>query len=81
MPVYLYETLNTSASVPPRRFEVQQKMSDPPLTQDPQTGEPVHRVISGGLGFMGAAPHDNATLAQGNGQKLACGHTCGCHPH
>jgi putative FmdB family regulatory protein len=27
-------------------FEVMQKMSDPPLTNDPETGEPVERVFS-----------------------------------
>ena len=27
-------------------FEVMQKMSDPPLTHDPETGDPVERVFS-----------------------------------
>jgi putative FmdB family regulatory protein len=27
-------------------FEVMQKMSDPPLTHDPETGEPIERVFS-----------------------------------
>jgi predicted nucleic acid-binding Zn ribbon protein len=31
---------------------VQQKMSDPPLTTDPQTGEPVRRIIVGGSGMV-----------------------------
>lgn len=29
-------------------FEVRQKMSEPPLTECPETGQPVERVISGG---------------------------------
>ena len=57
MPTYVYET----AGKKPRRFEVKQGMNDAPLTHDPETGEPVRRVISGGFGFMekakpGAAP-------------------------
>jgi hypothetical protein len=45
MPTYEYETLPTDGR-PPVRFEVQQRMSDPPLEVHPQTGEPVQRVIS-----------------------------------
>ena len=36
----------------PRRFEVQQSMSEPALTHDPETGEPVKRVITGGSGLI-----------------------------
>lgn len=32
-------------------FEVRQKMSEAPLTECPETGQPVERVISGG-GFV-----------------------------
>jgi len=35
-----------------RRFEVEQKMSDPPLKTDPKTGLPVRRVIVGGSGLV-----------------------------
>ncbi len=47
MPTYIYET--TDPSKPIRRFEVQQSMKDEALRSDPKTGEPVRRVISGGL--------------------------------
>src|SRR5258708_27107323 len=50
MPTYIYET--TDPKEPVRRFEVRQSMKDAPLTKDPETGEPVRRVISGGLGYM-----------------------------
>jgi predicted nucleic acid-binding Zn ribbon protein len=50
MPTYVYETTNTDT--PPRRFEVVQSMKDEPLRVDPETGEPVRRVISGGLGVL-----------------------------
>ena len=51
MPTYLYETL-PSAGIAPRRFEVRQSFDEPALTIDPETGEQVRRVISGGLGIL-----------------------------
>lgn len=50
MATYIYETIPTSPKQKPRRFEVQQKMSDPALTHDPKTGQPIKRVITGGCG-------------------------------
>ena len=50
MATYIYETIPNKPGTPSRRFEVQQKMSDPPLTKDPDTGLPVRRVITGGSG-------------------------------
>lgn len=38
MATYIYETIPTKPEDKPRRFEVQQKMSDAALTTDPQTG-------------------------------------------
>jgi predicted nucleic acid-binding Zn ribbon protein len=52
MATYVYETIPKSSKVKPRRFEVQQKMSDPPLKTDPETGLPVRRVILGGSGLV-----------------------------
>ncbi len=50
MATYVYETIPNKKGLKPRRFEVEQKMSDPPLTKDPATGLPVRRVIVGGSG-------------------------------
>lgn len=44
MPTYVYEVIATG-EVPGERFEMIQRMSDPPLTHHPQTGQPVRRVI------------------------------------
>ena len=55
MPTYVYETIPSDPTQKPRRFELEQRMSAAPLTHDPDTGLPVRRVISGGLGFIGAA--------------------------
>lgn len=52
MATYVYETIPTNPDEQPRRFEVQQRMSDPPLKTDPETGEPVQRVIVGGSGLV-----------------------------
>jgi predicted nucleic acid-binding Zn ribbon protein len=55
MPTYIYETIPKNAKAKPRRFEVDQRMSAPALTKDPETDEPVRRVITGGIGFIGAS--------------------------
>lgn len=53
MPTYVYET--TEPGRPVRRFEIEQRMKDAALTRHPETGEAIRRVISGGLGFIGAS--------------------------
>ena len=52
MATYVYETIPKNPKAKPRRFEVEQKMSDPPLKTDPETGLPVRRVIIGGSGLV-----------------------------
>lgn len=44
MPVYVYEVILPDGSPGPR-FEIKQKISDPPLGKHPETGEPVRRII------------------------------------
>ena len=46
MPTYIYET--TDDTKPLRRFEIWQGFDEPPLLVDPETGEALRRVISGG---------------------------------
>jgi len=72
MTTYIYETIPADDATEPRVFEFQQRMTDKPLTQHPETGEPVRRIISGGLGIMqkGKAPSPSAS---------SCGSGCGCH--
>ena len=52
MATYIYETIPKDEKTRPRRFEDQQKMSEPPLKVDPETGLPVRRVIVGGSGLV-----------------------------
>jgi predicted nucleic acid-binding Zn ribbon protein len=56
MTTYTYETIPEKPDEQPRRFEIQQKMSDSPLTQDPESGLPVKRVITGGSGVIFNGP-------------------------
>ena len=50
MATYTYETIPQKAGEEPRQFEFVQKMTEPALTHDPETGLPVRRVITGGSG-------------------------------
>ncbi len=52
MPTYVYETLPKKEGAKSRRFEVKQSMHDAPLARHPETGEPVRRVIAGGIGII-----------------------------
>ena len=73
MATYIYETVPDSPEVAVRRFEIKQSMKEAPLTQDPQTGQKVRRVISGGLGIMTGAR--SAVQAP----RSSCGTgRCGC---
>lgn len=47
MPTYVYETLPGKGKRV-RRFEIWQSMKDATLTQHPETGEAVRRIIVGG---------------------------------
>lgn len=53
MPTYTYETIPQSPDEKPERFEVKQSILAAPLAKHPETGQPVKRVITGGLGFLG----------------------------
>ena len=45
MPTYLYETVCDDENEI-IRFEVTQRISDPPLTEHPETGAPVRRLVT-----------------------------------
>ena len=79
MATYVYETIPQQPDRPPARFEVVQSMKDAPLTRRPDTGEPVRRIISGGLGLMGLGDK-GATRPQvtRGGGGCGCGGVCSC---
>lgn len=51
MPTYIYQTIAAEGEQC-ETFELRQAMSDPPLDRHPESGMPVRRVISGGLGLI-----------------------------
>jgi predicted nucleic acid-binding Zn ribbon protein len=73
MPTYVYETIPRDPAAAPVRFEIDQRMSAPALTVHPGTGEPVRRVISGGLGFIGCES-TGGTAPAGGCSAPGCGH-------
>ena len=77
MPLYDYETIPTSTETPVRRLQVQQRMSEAPLTHDPVSGEPVRRVISGGLGTL-IPSRAGSEAAAPSPMTGGCGIGCGC---
>lgn len=70
MTTYVYETIPQNEGEEPRFYEIQQSMKDAPLTQHPETGEPIRRVILGGYGTL-SKTNDSASTD--------CGPGCGCH--
>ncbi len=72
MATYVYETIPAKPGGKSKRFEIRQSMTEPALTNHPETGEPVRRVISGGFGIMGSgakAPKPAPSCGSGG---------CGC---
>jgi len=87
MPVYVYETIPQLPDQPVRRFELKQSMSEPALSRDPDSGQPVRRVISGGYGLMLKGDAGDASAGEcANGScattppSHSCGSGCGCFP-
>ena len=77
MTTYVYQTIPQLPGAVPCRFEVKQSMRDRPLTEHPETGEPVRRVILGGLGILSGGKSVSPTPAPARGG--CCGGGCGCH--
>ncbi len=73
MPTYLYETVPDAPGAQPDRFEVRQHFADPALTTHPETGVPVRRVISGGIGLVTRSETSLPEPGPGCGPG-----TCGC---
>lgn len=75
MPTYVYRREDGST------FEIQQRITEDPLTECPETGQPVRRVISGnaGLIFKGSGfyltDYARKTGAHSNGGDSSTGST------
>ncbi|MEM6470628.1 MAG: zinc ribbon domain-containing protein [Planctomycetota bacterium] len=73
MPTYVYETVPQDEKEPPVQFELFQRMSDDPLTEHPETGQPVRRLISGGLLPPVASKSGGGCCGSGSGPGCGCG--------
>lgn len=62
MATYVYETIPSREGEKPKRFEVVQSMKDEPLKRHPETGEPVRRIIIGGIGAPGSIARSKKNL-------------------
>ena len=63
MPTYVYETIPAAPDGEVRRYEIRQSMKDAPLTKHPETGEPIRRVVMGGLGLIGVGSRSGSSSA------------------
>jgi len=77
MAVYVYETIPARDGEAVRTYEIRQSMKDAALTTHPETGEPIRRVITGGLGVMTSSK--GAPLPRPASGGHGCGTGCGCH--
>ena len=76
MPTYVYEIIASSSGAEPRQFEVFQRMSDAPLNIDPDSGKPVRRIITGGVGIKLKGLKRSTVV----NKKSAAATACGCAP-
>lgn len=80
MPTYVYETIPSNPDDKPRRFDVFQRMSDDPLTHDPESGVPVRKIITGGIGLKLGVLKRSAVVDKKSPAATACGCATG-RPH
>ena len=71
MITYVYETIPESPDEEVERFEWRQSISEVALERHPESGVPVRRVVTGGLGF--ASPGEGSASAGG-----CCQGSCSC---
>lgn len=56
MPTYIYETVPAKKGAKIKRYEIKQSIKDSALTHHPETGEPLKRIIAGGVGLLNSKP-------------------------
>lgn len=75
MAIYVYESIPDSDAAPVRTYEFKQSMNDAAYTKHPETGEPIRRVVTGGIGIM-TGSKGGSSAPSGGGHS--CGSHCGC---
>lgn len=73
MPNYLYESIPSREGEPVRYFEIQQRLSEEPLTKHPETGEPIRKSIQAGAVVSGRSGAMAAPPCEGGQGPCACG--------
>lgn len=73
MPIYVYETIPAAPGTASERFELRQSMSEAPLTQHPDSGVPVRRVLSGGLVMFTNSQSGESCGVPGGAPSGGCG--------
>ena len=67
MPTYVYETIPAAPDETIERFEFRQGMTEDALQSHPDTGKPIRRVITGGLGYINSSAPSGGTGGGGGG--------------
>lgn len=81
MPTYTYEVVSENNDAPSRRFEMTQRMSDDALTTDPESGLPVRRVVTAGVGIKLKGLKRSTTIDKLSPAATRCGCGTGGHHH
>lgn len=68
MTTYVYETIPTHGEQP-EYFEIKQNLNAAELSRHPETGEPIRRVILGGIGVL----KSTAPVSKPEGGGCGCG--------
>ena len=79
MPTYIYESLSQKAGQATKRFEIKQSVHDAPLSSHPETGEPVQRIIAGGIGILSSKASSPAVSEECCGGVGGPGCHCQCN--
>jgi predicted nucleic acid-binding Zn ribbon protein len=69
MPTYVYETIPSKKGAKPKRYEIKQSIKEAALAKHPETGEPIKRIIAGGVGVLTSSP----TAAHAHTPSCGCG--------
>jgi predicted nucleic acid-binding Zn ribbon protein len=70
MPTYVYETIPAKKGRTPKQYEFKQSIKDAAFTKHPETGEPIKRIVTGGIGVL--------TSSSSGGPAHAHRPSCGC---
>ena len=78
MPTYVYETIPAKKGRTPKRYEFKQSIKDAAFTKHPESGEPIKRVVTGGIGVLTSSSSAGPAHAHAHRPSCGCG-AGGCH--